>query len=140
MVELLPSLLWSSLKTVQWGGSFSLPFIHFVRAVEHIAGNLTLSTLGENPLSVLLPCRRTVAYVEPFLSNVTAVKAVGKLGREKGKGLGLPIPIGAHKGREAVERFHIAELNDNTSLCDCSISPPLVLVEFHSIYELFPVH
>ncbi|KAA0052380.1 NADH-quinone oxidoreductase protein [Cucumis melo var. makuwa] len=138
MVELLPSLLRSSLKTAPWGGSFSLPFIRFAGAAQHIAGNLTLSTLGANPLSVLPPRRRTGARVEPFLSGVTAVKAVGKLGREEGKGLGLPIPIGPHKGRGAVERFHIAEPKGSTSLRDRSISPPLVPAAFHSIYALFP--
>ena len=77
----------------------------------------------------------------PFFNGLNSCfSAVGKLGQEKGKGLGLPILIGPHKGREAVERFHIFELNDNTSLRDRSISPPLVLVEFHSIYALFSVH
>ncbi|KAA0031866.1 hypothetical protein E5676_scaffold994G00290 [Cucumis melo var. makuwa] len=65
---------------------------------------------------------------------------VEKLDREEGKGLGLPIPIEPHKGKGAVERFHIAELKSNTSLRDRSISPPLIPAAFHSIYTLFLVH
>ncbi|KAK7319742.1 hypothetical protein RJT34_04467 [Clitoria ternatea] len=33
-------------------------------------------------------------------------------------GLGLPIPIGPHKGTGALERFHIAEPKGSTSLRD----------------------
>ena len=77
----------------------------------------------------------------PFFDGLNSYfSAVGKLGREEGKGLGLPIPIGPHKGRGAVERFHIAEPKGSTSLRDRSISPPLVPAAFHSIYALFPVH
>lgn len=45
------------------------------------------------------------------------------LGREEGKGLGLPIPIGPHKGTEAVERFHIAALLYVIGVCHVVSSP-----------------
>lgn len=48
-----------------------------------------------------------------FLKSSTASRITsGTLSRGEGKGLlglGLPIPIGPHKGTGAVERFHIAE-------------------------------
>ncbi|RHN48490.1 hypothetical protein MtrunA17_Chr7g0264331 [Medicago truncatula] len=37
-------------------------------------------------------------------------------------GLGLPIPIGPHKGTGAVDRFHIAEPKGSTSVRDRSMS------------------
>ncbi|KAK2451898.1 NADH dehydrogenase subunit [Trifolium repens] len=40
-------------------------------------------------------------------------------------GLGLPIPIGPHKGTGAVERFHIAEPKGSTSGIGGSIPPML---------------
>ena len=57
--------------------------------------------------------------MKPFLFGVRAVErnkilrsrnswAGGTVNSAK-KGLGLPIPIGPHKGTGAVERFHIAE-------------------------------
>ncbi|KAF4394149.1 hypothetical protein G4B88_000660 [Cannabis sativa] len=39
------------------------------------------------------------------------------LGWGKGKGLGLPILIGPHKGRRAIERFHITELKGGQHFC-----------------------
>ena len=57
-----------------------------------------------------------------------------------GKGLGLPIPIGPHKGTGAVERFHIAEPKGSTSIRDRSMSRRLVPAALKSTYALFPVH
>ncbi|KAF9614748.1 hypothetical protein IFM89_020581 [Coptis chinensis] len=48
------------------------------------------------------------------------------LSHGEGKDLGLPIPIGPHKGMGAVERFHIAEPKGSTSVCDRSMSHRLV--------------
>ena len=62
------------------------------------------------------------------------------LWREGGKGLGLPIPIGPHKGTGAVERFHIAEPKGSTSIRDRSMSRRLVPAALKSTYALFPVH
>lgn len=58
------------------------------------------------------------------------------LGREEGKGLGLPIPIGPHKGTGAVERFHIAEPKGSTSVRDRSMSRRLVPAASKSNYAL----
>lgn len=58
------------------------------------------------------------------------------LGREEGKGLGLPIPIGPHKGTGAVERFHIAEPKGSTSVRDRSMSRRLVPAASKSTYAL----
>lgn len=44
-------------------------------------------------------------------------------------GLGLPIPIGPHKGTGAVERFHIAEPKGSTSVRDRSMSRRLRCIE-----------
>ncbi|ESW09480.1 hypothetical protein PHAVU_009G130900 [Phaseolus vulgaris] len=41
--------------------------------------DLNLSTPGANLLSVLPPCRRTGARVEPFLFGVTAVERKKKI-------------------------------------------------------------
>ncbi|KAK7231346.1 hypothetical protein RIF29_48111 [Crotalaria pallida] len=103
--------------------------------------DFTLSTPGANLLSVLPSRRRTGARVEPLISGVTAVERKKRLrsrniraggthhkedlpfgvkskkGR-RGIGLGLPIPIGPHKGTGAVERFHIAEPKGSTSVRD----------------------
>lgn len=58
------------------------------------------------------------------------------LGRGEGKDLGLPIPIGPHKGTRAVERFHIAEPKGSTSVRDRSISRRLVPAALKSTYAL----
>lgn len=58
----------------------------------------------------------------------------------RGKGLGLPIPIGPHKRTGAVERFHIAEPKGSTSIRDRSMSRRLVPAALKSTYALFPVH
>ncbi|KAF3648632.1 NADH-ubiquinone oxidoreductase chain 4 [Capsicum annuum] len=47
-------------------------------------------------------------------------------GRGEGKGLGLPILIGPHKRIGAVERFHIAETKDSTSIRDRSMLHRLI--------------
>lgn len=57
-------------------------------------------------------------------------------GRGGGKGLGLPIPIGPHKRTGAVERFHIAETKDSTSVRDRSMSRRLVPAASKSTYAL----
>lgn len=53
--------------------------------------------------------------------------------------MGLPIPIGPHKGTGAVERFHIAEPK-GSSVRDRSMSRRLVPAALKSTYALFPVH
>lgn len=55
-------------------------------------------------------------------------------------GLGLPIPIGPHKGTGAVERFHIAEPKGSTPVRDRSMSRRLVPAALKSTYALSPVH
>lgn len=44
--------------------------------------------------------------------------------------MGLPIPIGPHKGTGAVERFHIAEPKGSTSVRDRSMSRPRCIEEY----------
>jgi len=53
----------------------------------------------------------------------------------KGKGWGLPIPIGLHKGNE-VEKFHIVEPKGSTSVRDRSMSRRLVSAASNSTYAL----
>lgn len=60
----------------------------------------------------------------------------GSYGGRGGKGLGLPIPIGPHKGTGAVERFHIAEPKGSTSVRDRSMSRRLVPAASKSTYAL----
>lgn len=50
--------------------------------------------------------------------------------------MGLPIPIGPHKGTGAVERFHIAEPKGSTSVRDRSMSRRLVPAASKSTYAL----
>ena len=45
-------------------------------------------------------------------------------------GLGLPIPIGPHKGTGAVERFHIAEPKGSTPVRDRSMSRPRCIEKY----------
>ena len=55
--------------------------------------------------------------------------------------MGLPIPIGPHKGTGAVERFHIAEPKGVALLYrDRSMSRRLAPAALKSTYALFPVH
>lgn len=67
-------------------------------------------------------------------------KLNAKQGGGERLGLGLPIPIGPHKGTGAVERFHIAEPKGSTSVRDRSMSRRLVPAALKSTYALFPVH
>ena len=77
----------------------------------------------------------------PFFYGLNSyLSAVGNYCSVGGRGLGLPIPIGPHKGRGAVERFHIAEPKGSTSVRDRSMSRRLGPAALKSTYALFPVH
>ena len=84
--------------------------------------------------------RITPFFLLFFLFPIRGGKRNRVLWREGGKGLGLPIPIGPHKGTGAVERFHIAEPKGSTSIRDRSMSRRLVPAALKSTYALFPVH
>ncbi|XLR34069.1 hypothetical protein S83_061969 [Arachis hypogaea] len=74
------------------------------------------------------------------LSGIQDHKWNAKQGGGERLGLGLPIPIGPHKGTGAVERFHIAEPKGSTPVRDRSMSRRLVPAALKSTYALSPVH
>ncbi|KAK7375851.1 hypothetical protein VNO78_35164 [Psophocarpus tetragonolobus] len=63
---------------------------------------------------------RALFFKSSTASRITSGTLSGGGGERLG--LGLPIPIGPHKGTGAVERFHIAEPKGSTSVRDRSMS------------------
>lgn len=74
---------------------------------------------------------------KPFLSSFLLDKEKKLLLREGGgKDLVIPIPVGPHRRMGVVERIHIAEMKDNASIRDGSMSRYLSPTASKTTYAL----
>ncbi|KAK7296119.1 hypothetical protein VNO77_46256 [Canavalia gladiata] len=109
------------------------------RREEILSSLLSLSRGGKRKRVLWREGEHSGAFFK-ILHCIQDHKWNAKQGGGERLGLGLPIPIGPHKGTGAVERFHIAEPKGSTSVRDRSMSRRLVPAALKSTYALFPVH